>query len=129
MTVERETSLRRVLAVLRHQDFLPHFPGAAAKDFTPPMGEDVLYLKVGGSFMAYFVKGDVAEAHGCLLPEDRGPHTTDAIREQYEHLFERGVKRIYAVPRNLRAELKAQSIGMRDTGRTVDGFRVYEVSK
>lgn len=129
MTVERETSLRRVLEVLRHPSVAPHIPAARREDFIPPVGKDVLYLKVGDSFMAYFLRGDVAEVHGCLLPEDRGPQATVAIKEQFEHVFGLGVKQIFGVPRNARAEAKARAVGMQDTGKTVDGFKVYEVSK
>jgi hypothetical protein len=128
VTVERETSMRRVRAVLTHPEIAAHFPRARAPEFVPPMGEAILYLRVGGSFMAYFVRGETAELHGCLLPADRGPQSTPLIREQFRYLFERGVHRIVGVPRNVRAEAKAQAVGMKDTGRTKDGFKVYEVT-
>jgi RimJ/RimL family protein N-acetyltransferase len=124
--IEQETSFRRVAAVLRHPEMAAHF--SAGRFPVPPMGPDMLYLKVGGSFMAYHLRGDVAEVHGCLLSADRGPQATEAIREHFRHLFERGVHRIIAVPRNVRAEAKAQAVGMRDTGRMKDGFKVYEVT-
>lgn len=119
--------MRRVLAVLRHPEMAHIF--SPDRFQVPPMGPSVLYLKIGTkSFMAYHLRGDVAEAHGCLLSEDRGPHTTEAILEQFRYLFERGVHRIVGVPRTVRAEAKAHSLGMNDTGQMKDGFKVYEVT-
>lgn len=121
--------MRRILGVLRHPDIAQWFPGAMAESFVPPCGDNVFFLKIGGGFLAYFLQGDAAEVHACLLPEDRGPQTKAAILEQFEHLFEHGVKRIWGAPMNERAERKAVALGMRNTGeRTERGFPIYEVT-
>ncbi len=119
--------MRRVLEVLRHPDVAPWCPGLQSKDRLPPMGPGVLYLRAGKGFMAYLLHGDVAEVHACLLRGDGGEKATAAIKEQYQHVFGLGVKRIVGVPRNERAEAKARAVGMRATGERWDGFPVYEV--
>lgn len=125
--IERETSLRRVLQVLRHPDVARWYPSAQAECFIPPMGERALYFKVGRGLMAYYLHDGWAEMHAALLRGDGGPAATAAIREQLEQVLKM-VPRVVAVPKNERARAKAVAVGMVFTGQRRDGLPVYEVT-
>lgn len=129
--IERETSLRRVLEVMRHPAVAPYFERAQKPGFVPPCGDAAYYLKLGRGFIAYLVHEHLTEMHGCLLPGDVGAGAISQVREQFEYLFERGVKLIRtAHPKeHKRASAMCRALGMaKNEAFSADELNVYEVS-
>jgi len=128
--IERETSLRRVLEVMRHPAVAPYFERAQKPDFVPPCGDAAHYLKLGRGFIAYLVRQHLTEMHGCLLPGDVGKGSLTLVREHFAYLFASGVKLIRTAhsKEHRRASAMCRALGMRKNEELSMGeLNVYEV--
>lgn len=128
--VERITSMREVLRIVRHPRVREWFPEAQRADYNmpPATADHVRYYRVGQGMIGYFIHPDgVAEVHGYLLPGDGGPRATELIKAQIQQLFAEGVKTIRTVSQNTLAARKAQAAGLTKVGEDDEGYPIFEM--